>query len=103
MTTGHQQTDMHESITKQDRNNINDPQKKHRRGTVGKNILLEGLNRFNSAPTSPLVQMWIKTYRCLVWQVGFMVFCVLFFMLGAPLGSTGSGSGFKSPRDKATA
>ena len=32
----HQQTDVHESITKQDRNNINDPQ-------VIKNILLEGL------------------------------------------------------------
>ena len=31
-----------------------------------KNILLEGLNRFNSAPTSPLVQMWIKTHWCLV-------------------------------------
>ena len=27
MTTRHQQTDVHESITKQDRNNINDPQK----------------------------------------------------------------------------
>ena len=27
-----QQTDLHESITKQDRNNINDPQKKHRLG-----------------------------------------------------------------------
>ena len=26
------------------------------------NILLEGLNRFNSAPTSPLIQMWIKTH-----------------------------------------
>ena len=30
------------------------------------NILLEGLNQFNGAPTSPLVQMWIKTHRCLV-------------------------------------
>ena len=59
-------TDVHESITKQDRNNINDPQKKHRLGTVSKNILLDGLNRFNGAPTSPLVQMWIKTHRCLV-------------------------------------
>ena len=66
VTTRHQQTDVHESITKQDRNNINDPQKKHRLGTVSKNILLEGFNRFNSAPTSPLVQMWIKTHRCLV-------------------------------------
>ena len=33
---------MHASITKQDRNKINDPQKKHRLGTVSKNILLEG-------------------------------------------------------------
>ena len=46
---------------KQDRNNINDPQNKHRLGTVSKNILLEGLNRFHDTPTSPLVQMWIKT------------------------------------------
>ena len=29
--------------------NINDPQKKYRLGTVSKNILLEGLNRFNGA------------------------------------------------------
>ena len=65
VTTRHQQTDVHESITKQDRNNINDPQKKHHLGTVRKNILQEGLNRFNGAPTSPLVQMWIKTHRCL--------------------------------------
>ena len=57
---------VHESITKQDRNNINDPQKKHRLGTVSKNILLEGSNQFNGAPTSPLDQMCIKTHRCLV-------------------------------------
>ena len=66
VTKRRQQTDMHESITKQDRNNINDPQKKHRLGTVSKNILLERLNRCNGASTSPLVQMWIKTHRCLV-------------------------------------
>ena len=66
VTTKHQQTDVHESITKQDRNNINDPQKKHRLGTVSKSILLEGFNRFNGALTSPLVQMWIKTHRCLI-------------------------------------
>ena len=29
-------------------------------------ILLEGLNRFNGAPTSPLIKMWIKTHRYLV-------------------------------------
>ena len=44
VTTMHQQTELHESITKQDRNYINDPQKKHRLGTVSKNILLEGWN-----------------------------------------------------------
>ena len=66
VTTRHQQTDVHESITKQDRNNINDPQKTHPLVTVSKNILLEGLNRFDGAPTSPSVQMWIKTHRCLV-------------------------------------
>ena len=60
VTTRHTQTDVHESITKQDRNNINNPQKQHRLGTVSTNILLEGLNRFNGAPTSPLVQMWIN-------------------------------------------
>ena len=64
--TSHQQTDMHESITKQDRNNIKDPHKKHRLVTVSKTILLEGLNRLNTAPTSPLVKMWIQTHRCFV-------------------------------------
>ena len=49
---------------KRERNIINDPQKKHRLGTVSI-FLLEGLNRFHSVPTSPLVQMWIKTHRCL--------------------------------------
>ena len=34
VTTRHQQTDAHESITKQDRNYLNDPQKNHRLGTV---------------------------------------------------------------------
>ena len=41
----------------------------HKRSTAlerSVNILLEGLNRFNGAPASPLVQMWIKTHRCLV-------------------------------------
>ena len=61
VTTRHQQTDVHENITKQDRNNTNDPQKKDRLGTVGKNILLEGLIQFNGATTSPLVRT--KTHR----------------------------------------
>ena len=30
------------------------------------NILLAGFNWFNGAPTSPLIQMWIKTHRYLV-------------------------------------
>ena len=51
---------------KQDGKNINDAQKKHRLGTVTKRILLEGLNRLHRASTSPLVQMRIKTHRCLV-------------------------------------
>ena len=46
--------------------NTNVPQKKYRREMVSKIILLEVLNRFQPAPTSPLVQMWIKTHRCLV-------------------------------------
>ena len=46
--------------------NIKDPHKKYRLGTVSKNILLEGLNRFNGTPTSPLVQMWIKTHSGLL-------------------------------------
>ena len=66
MTVRYQQTVVHKSTTKQDRNNINDPQKKHHLGTVSKNNLLEGLNRVKGASTSPLVQMWIKTHRCLV-------------------------------------
>ena len=66
VTTRHQLTDVHESITNQDRNNKNDPQKKHRHGTASKNIPMEGLNRSNGTPTSPLVQMWIKTHICLV-------------------------------------
>ena len=53
------------ALQTQDRNNTNDPQKKHRLGPVSKSILLEVLNRFHSAPTSPLVQMWIKTHRYL--------------------------------------
>ena len=55
-----------DNVTIRHHNSINDPQKKHRLGLVSKNILLEGLNRFNDAQTSPLVQMWIKNNRCLV-------------------------------------
>ena len=47
-------------------NNINDPQKKHRLGTVNKNVLLEGLKRFHGAPTSSLGRCGIEIHRCLV-------------------------------------
>ena len=40
---------------------MNDPQNKYRLETVSKNVLLKDLNWFHDAPTSPLVQMWIKT------------------------------------------
>ena len=49
--------------------NTSDPQKKYRLGTVSKNILMGGgggINRVHGVPTSALVQMWIKTHRCLV-------------------------------------
>ena len=36
--------------------NIKDPQKKYRLGTISKNILLDGLNRFHGT-----IQMWINT------------------------------------------
>ena len=39
----------HKSMTTQDINSTNDPQKKYPLGTVSKNILLEGLNRFHGA------------------------------------------------------
>ena len=44
--------------------NIKDPQKKY---TLERSVkyLLEGLNQFNGAPTSPIVQMWIKTHSFL--------------------------------------
>ena len=50
----------------QNRYYINDPQKNHSLRTVSKNILLEGLNRCQGTPTTSLVQMWMKTYTCLV-------------------------------------
>ena len=39
----------HKSTRNTRHTNINDPQKKYRLGTVSKNILLEGLNRFQGA------------------------------------------------------
>ena len=38
-----------ESMRNTRHKNANDPQKKYRLGTVSKNILLEGLNRFHGA------------------------------------------------------
>ena len=43
-----------------DRLVINKRFRKHNENNTVQNILLEGLNRFHGAPTSPLVQMWIK-------------------------------------------
>ena len=48
---------------KQDRNSINDPQKKQRLGAFSKIILLEGFKRFHGTPTSPLVPTWIRTQK----------------------------------------
>ena len=62
VTTRHQQNDVYGNITKQDRNNINDPEKKHHLRRVSKYILLEGLNPYNGAPTS--AQMRIKPHSC---------------------------------------
>ena len=45
--------------------NTKDPEKKHCPRTAS-NTPLEGPNRLNDAPTSPLIQMWIKTHRYLV-------------------------------------
>ena len=61
VTTSHKKTDTHKGITNTRQKNINDPQKKYRLGMVSNNILLKGLNRLHGTPTSPLVQMWIKT------------------------------------------
>ena len=42
------------------------PDHTHYFGMVSKNILLAGLNLLHGVPTSPFVQMRIKTYKCLV-------------------------------------
>ena len=46
-----------------DINNTNDPQKKYRLGNASKIFYLGAYTSF-TAPTSHLVQMWIKTHRC---------------------------------------
>ena len=45
--------------------NIKDPQKKYRLGTVSKIFYWRALTGL-TAPTSPLIEMWIKTHRYLV-------------------------------------
>ena len=45
--------------------NIKDPQKKYRHGTVIKIFYWRALTGL-TAPTSPFIQMWIKTHRYLV-------------------------------------
>ena len=45
--------------------NIKDPQKKYRLGTVSKIFYWRAYTGL-TAPTSPLIQMWIKTHRYLV-------------------------------------
>ena len=53
VTAGHIQTDAQKGITSTRHKNMKDPQKKYSLGTVSK----EGLNWFDGAPTSPLVQL----------------------------------------------
>ena len=68
VTSRHQQTDVHESITKQDRNNIKDPQKKHHLGTVRKthpDMTDELLNR--------LIVIFQKTARNHFWEAGMLM------------------------------
>ena len=62
MTTRQQWTDAKVWQT-QDINNTNDPQKKYRLGTVSKYFLLDYLNQFHRAPTSPSVKMWMLKPR----------------------------------------
>ena len=50
---------------KTEKNPIKDPQKKYRLGTVSK-IFYWRAKAGLTAPTSPLIQMWIKTYKYLV-------------------------------------
>ena len=54
-------TDAYKGIANTRQKNI-----KYQQKNGQQNILLEGLNQFNGALTSPLVQMWIKIHRCLV-------------------------------------
>ena len=64
VTTRHQWT-CAKALETQDTKITNDPQKRYRLGTVSKIFYWRALTSF-TAPTSPLVQMWIKTHRCLV-------------------------------------
>ena len=59
---------------KQDRNNINDPQKKHRLVMVSKNILLEGLNQFH------LILILIGPAYCMDQFRKLAIFLMIFFL-----------------------
>ena len=66
VTTKHILTDAHKDIANTRQNkNIKDPQKKYRLGTVSKIFYWRAYTGL-LAPTSPLIQMWIKTHRYLV-------------------------------------
>ena len=66
VTKKHIKTDAHKdkANTRQNKN-IKDPQKKYHHGKVSKIFYWRALTGL-TAPTSPLIQMWIKTHRCLV-------------------------------------
>ena len=50
---------------KTEKKHIKDPQKKYHLGTVSKIFYLRALTGF-TAPTSPLIQIWIMTHKYLV-------------------------------------
>ena len=72
VTTRQQWTDVKAWET-QDTKNTNDPQKKHRLGTVSENILLEGLNWFHSANltlSSDVDQLTVSILIPGIWRFG---------------------------------
>ena len=64
MTTRHQQTDVHESITKQDRNNISPPVKKI--ADRSKAVLLCGF--FYVFPVFCLLCLFARLFICALWS-----------------------------------
>ena len=61
----HINTHTHKGIANARQKNIKDPQKSTALERSVK-YFTGGLNRFYDVPTSPLIQMWIKTHRYLV-------------------------------------